>query len=62
MTKLNNTCTGRSANITMHNTKNPQPVEKDNAIMLWDFAGHTDRKIDAKNQFTIKDYRNNFID
>ena len=29
--------------------------------MLWDFTGHTDRKINAKNQFTIKDHKNNYL-
>lgn len=29
--------------------------------MLWDFTGHTDRKINAKNQFTIKDHKNNCL-
>ena len=58
MTKLVNTYTGRFANITMHHTHKNwythklQPVlETDNATILWNFAMHTDRKIDASRYF-----------
>ena len=35
-------------------------VEAENATIFWDFAIHTDRKIDAnKSDITIKDHKNN---
>ena len=61
-----NTYTGRSANITIHHTKNwyehkPQPVvETDYSTIVWHFAVHTDGKVDAnKPDITIKYCENN---
>ena len=60
MTELVNTSIGRSVNITKsHTIKAGMNINQTESItILWGFAIHTDRKIDAnKADITIKDHK-----